>query len=104
MKNRLEEIGIAELTDRQLEQLCEIGERAARAYILSKVPRKHISTLDITIDTQGNKPVTINVEIEIELSQSMKGFNVDELARQATEKAFDAAKQYLRELSCKSAK
>lgn len=104
MKDRLEEIGIAELTDRQLEELCETGERAARAYILSKVPRKQISTLDITIDTQGSKPVTVNVEIEIELSQLMKGFNVDELTKQATEKAFDAAKQYLRELSCKSAK
>jgi len=104
VKDRLEEIGIAELTDRQLEELCETGERAARAYILSKVPRKQISTLDITIDTQGSKPVTVNVEIEIELSQLMKGFNVDELTKQATEKAFDAAKQYLRELSCKSAK
>jgi len=104
VKDRLEEIGIAELTDRQLEQLCETGERAARAYILSKVPRKHISALDITIDTQGSKPVTVNVEVELELSQSLKGFNVDELAKQATQKAFDATKQYLRELSCKSAK
>ena len=104
MKDRLEEIGIAELTDRELEELCETGERAARAYILSRVPRRQISTLDITIDAQGSKPVTVNVEIEIELSQLMKGFNVDELAKQATEKAFDAAKQYLRELSCKSAK
>jgi len=104
VKDRLEEIGIAELTDRQLEQLCETGERAARAYILSKVSRKHISALDITIDTQGSKPVTVNVEVELELSQSLKGFNVDELAKQATQKAFDAAKQYLRELSCKSAK
>jgi hypothetical protein len=104
VKDRLEEIGIAELTDKQLEQLCETGEQAARAYILSKVPRKHISTLDITIDTQGSKPVTVNVEVELELSESMKDFNVDELVRQATEKAFDAAKQYLRELSCKSAK
>ena len=104
MKDRLEEIGIAELTDEQLEQLCETGERAARAYILSKVPRKHISTLDITIDTQGSKPVTVNVEVDLELSQLVKDVNVDELAKQATQKAFDAAKQYLCELSCKSAK
>jgi hypothetical protein len=104
VKDRLEEIGIAALTDKQLEQLCETGERAARAYILSKVPRKHISTLDITIDIEGSKPVTVNVEVELELSESMKDFNVDELAKQATQKAFEAAKLYLRGLSCKSEK
>ena len=104
MKDRLEEIGVDELTEKQLEQLCEAGERAAQAYILSKVPRKHITTLDITIDTQGSKPVTVNVEVELELSESMKAFNVDELAKQATQKAFDGARQYLCELSCKSAK
>ena len=104
MKDRLEDIGITDLTDKQLAELCEIGERAARAYILSKVPQKQISTLDITIDTQGSKPVTVNVEIEIELSQLMKGFDVEELVKQATEKAFEAAKQYLGEHSCKSTK
>ncbi len=100
----LEEIGIAELTVEQLEELCGIGEQAARAYILSKVPERRISTLDITVDTEGNKPVTVNVEVEITLSPLMKNFDVDKLAKEATEKAFQAINEYLRGLSCKSAK
>ena len=104
MEDRLEEIGIAELKSEQSAELCETSERAARAYILSKIPHKQIATLDITVDTEGSKPVTVDVEIEIELSQSIKGFDLDELVKQATEKAFEAAKQYLRERSCKSTK
>ena len=34
----------------------------------------------------------------------MKDVNVDQLAKEATEKALEAAKKYLRELSCKSTK
>ena len=104
MNTILEEIGIAELTAEQLEELCEKGEQAARTYILSKVQERRISTLDITVDTEGSKPVTVNVEIEITLSPLMRSFDVDKLAKEATEKAFQAISEYLRELSCKSTK
>jgi len=100
----LEEIGIAELTTEELEKLCEKGEQAARTYILSKVQERRISALDITVDTEGSKPVTVNVEVEITLSPLMKNFDVDRLAKEATEKAFQAINEYLRELSCKSTK
>jgi len=100
----LEEIGINELTVEQLQKLCEIGEQAAKAYIHSIVPERRILTLDITVDTEGNKPVTVNVEVEISLSPLMKNFNADGLAKKATEKAFEAINKYLRELSCKSTK
>lgn len=100
----MEEIGITELTDEQLEKLCEIGEQAARDYILSKVPRRRITTLNIIVDTEGRKPVTVNVEVELELSPLMKNFDADKLAQEASEKAFEAIKLYLRELSCKSTK
>ena len=100
----MEEVGIAELASEQLAELCETSERAARGYIVSKIPQRQIVMLDITIDTEGSRPVTVNVEIEIELSQSIKRFDLDELVKQATEKAFEAAKQYLRERSCKSTK
>lgn len=100
----MEDIGITKLTAKQLSKLCEIGEQTARAYVLSKVPEKRISTLDITVETEGSKPVTVNVEVELTLSPLMKNFNVDQLAKEATEKAFQAIKDYLRELSCKSTK
>ncbi len=102
MNTILEEIGIAELTVEQLEKLCEKGEQAARTYVLSKVQERRISALDITVDTEGSKPVTVNVEVEITLSPLMKNFDTDKLAKEATEKAFQAIDEYLRELSCKS--
>jgi len=104
VKGLLEEIGISELSAEQLEKLCETGEQAARRYILLRVPERRISSLDITVDTEGSKPVTVNVEVAIALSPLMKGFDADKLAKEATEKAFQAINQYLRELSCKSTK
>lgn len=104
MKNFLEEIGISELTVEQLEKLCEIGEQAARDYIVSKVSARRISTLDITVDTEGSKPVTVNVEVEVILSPLMKDFGVEKLTKEAIEKAFAAINEYLREQGCKSTK
>jgi len=100
----LEEIGIPELTVEQLEKLCEIGEKAAREHVLSKVSSRRISTLDITVDSEGSKPVTVNVEVEITLSPLMKDFDVEKLTEEAKEKAFAAINEYLRELACKYTK
>jgi len=100
----LEEIGIPKLTPKQLEKLCEIGEKAARQYVLSKVSSSKISALNISIDTEGTKPVTVNIDVEISLAPLMKDYNVEKLAKEATEKAFASIKDYLSELACKSTK
>ena len=100
----MEEISICELTVEQLEKLCEIGEKAARDYVLSRVPVRRVSTLDVTIETVGNKPFIVNVEVEITLSPLMKGFDAEKLTKEATEKAFSAITEYLREQTCKSKK
>jgi hypothetical protein len=100
----LEEIGVAELTDEQLEELCKIGERAAKAFIHSKVHEKRISRLDITIEAEGRKPVTVNVEIEIGLSAPIDVVDIYQVAKEAAEKALEETNKYLRELSCKSTK
>jgi len=100
----LEEIGIPDLTSEQVEELCEIAEKAAREYILSKVPPRRISVLNITVDTEGTKPITVNVNVEITLSPLMKDYNVKKLTQEATKIAFDSIEKYLRELTCKSTK
>jgi len=100
----LEEIGIPELTSEQVEKLCEIAEKAAREYILSKVPSRRVSTLNITVDTEGTKPITVSVDVEVTLSPLMKNYNIEELTREATKKAFASVERYLRELTCKSKK
>ncbi|MFQ5999188.1 MAG: DUF3194 domain-containing protein [Candidatus Bathyarchaeia archaeon] len=100
----MEDIGIPELTSEQVEELCEIAEEAAREYILSKVPSRRVSTLNIIVDTEGTKPITVSVDVEVTLSPLMKNYNVEELTREAMKKAFASVERYLRELTCKSNK
>lgn len=100
----MEEIGIPKLTSEQVEVLCEIAEKAAREYVLSKVPSHRISSLDITIDTDGTKPVTVNVDVRVALSPLMKNYDVKGLVNEATEEAFATIEKYLRKLACKSTK
>jgi hypothetical protein len=100
----LEEIGISELTPEQREKLCEIGEKTAREYVLSKVSSRKISDLNITVDTEGAKPVTVNVDVELSLSSIMKDYDAEKLAKEATQKAFESIKEYLSGLACKSTK
>lgn len=98
----MEEIGLPELTSKQMEELCEIGEKVARDYIHSKISARKISELDITIDTEGVKPVTVNVDIEIVLSPLMRDYDAQTLVDEAKQKAFTAIEEYLRNIACKS--
>jgi phosphoribosyl-dephospho-CoA transferase len=100
----LAETGIPELTLEQVEELCERAEQAARTYVLSKVSTGRIATLDVSVDAEGTKPVTVDVEVTVVLSPLMKDFDVEELTKEATKRAFAIIEEYLRELRCKSTK
>jgi hypothetical protein len=100
----LEENGITELTMDQLEILCESTEQVTRDYILSQIPVSKISDFDITIEAEGTKPVNMNVEVFIVLSPIMKDYNVEELTKEATNRAFIHIEEYFRELKCISKK
>jgi hypothetical protein len=102
MVKSLEDIGIPELTEDQMQTLSEIAEKAASDYVQSKVPRRKISKLDIAIETTGSKPVTISVDIDLTLSPLMRQTNATKLADEAVQKAFEAIDHFLRELSCRS--
>jgi hypothetical protein len=100
----LEEIGIPELTIEQITELCERAEQAARDHVISKVSTSRIVTLDVSVDAEGTKPVTANVDVTVVLSPLMKDFDVEALTKEATKRAFDNIEEYLRELKCKSKK
>ena len=100
MKKLLEKIGIPLLNSRQIEELCELAEKTAREYVLSKVPSRRISTLNVTVEIQGRKPITVNVDVEITLSPLMKNYDVAKLAKEATQKSFISVEKYLKELTC----
>ena len=98
------ETGIPELTLEQVEELCERAEQAAREYVLSKVSTGRIATLDVSVDAEGTKPVTVDVDVTVVLSPLMKDFDVQSLTKEAINQAFRHIEEYLRELKCKSKK
>jgi hypothetical protein len=100
----VEELGLPELTNGQIEELCSIAEEAARKYALSKVPSKKIEKLNISVEAEGTKPVTLTVKIDIALSPLMKDFDVQKLVDEAVKEAFTSVKKHLEELKCHSTK
>jgi hypothetical protein len=100
----VEELGIPELNSEQIEELCSIAEKAAREYVLSKVPSKRIEALNISVETEGAKPVTLTVEVDVSLSPLMKNFDVQKLVDETVEEAYVSAEEYLRKLKCHSRK
>ena len=100
----VEELSIPELNSHQSEELCSSIEKTAREYILSKVSMKSIETLNISVETEGTKPVRITVEVDFSLSPLMKRFNAQKVADDAVKEALASAENYLRELTCHSEK
>lgn len=98
----MEEIGLPELTRKQVEEICEVAEKAAREYILSRVSLRRISSFDITVEAEGSKPLTITVDVQIELSPLMKNYDVQKLVEEATKEAFTSAERHMRKLACSS--
>jgi len=84
------------LKDEEIEVICNAAEEAARNFILSKIPLKHVEDLDLTVEAVGDKPLSLTVEVavETELENSVLQTLMDE----ATDAAFAAAERKVREL------
>jgi hypothetical protein len=94
----VEELGIPDLTTKQIEMLCATAENAARKHILSKVPAKMVEKLNISVEADGTKPVNVTVEIDLHLSPKMKNFDADTLVNEALKEAHKISENYLRKL------
>jgi len=79
-------------------------EKTARQYVISKVSPKRIEALNISVETEGTKPVRLTVDVDVSLSPLMKKFDVQKLVDEAIKEAFTSAENYLRELKCHSKK
>jgi GGDEF domain-containing protein len=104
VKKTLETIGLPKLTPQQKENLLILAEKAARNHIQSKIPPQKITTLNIIVEIEGEKPVTVTVDIELTLTPQTKNHNTKQLANEATKKALQATDKYLKETACKSNK
>ena len=95
------EIGIPELELEQLKYVCEGAEKIAREYLLSKIKQNKIIDLEIIVNAEGAKPVTLELDVNLILSPLMKDFNVKKLVKESTQRSFEYIEEYLRELKCK---
>jgi hypothetical protein len=94
----VEELGIPELTTKQIELLCKAAENAAKKYVLSKVSLKLIEKLNIIVEAVGEKPITIIVEVDLELSTTKKSLNTEKITKVAVQAALNSSESYLRKL------
>jgi len=76
--------------------MCLAAEDAARRHLMSKIPLKRLSDLDVMIEAIGDKPLMLSVDVAIELTSGNE--DVDPLVDDATELAFSAAEAKAKEL------
>ena len=57
-----------------------------------------VDRLDISVEAEGDKPVDVTVEINLELSAEAEGVDADALVNEATIAAHKAVESYLRKL------
>jgi hypothetical protein len=84
-------------TEEEIEQMCLAAQDAARAHLLSKVSLKRIDDINVTVEALGDKPLTLSVDVAIELESGEE--DMDPLVDEATDLAFQAAEEKARELS-----
>ena len=83
-------------TDGEIEQMCLAAQEAARNHLLSKVSIKRINDIDVTVEAIGDKPLTLSVDVAVELESGDEDMNP--LVDEATDIAFVAAETKAREL------
>lgn len=88
---------VSSLSYEEMEELGERAEEAARAYILSRVPRRKITDLTVAVDAEKTEEgeLNVNVDVEVRLSSTMRNFDVEELVNGAVEASFKAVEEYL---------
>jgi len=77
--------------------MCLAAQEAARSHLLSKVSLKRISDIDVTVEAIGGKPLTLFVDVAVELESGDE--DMDPLVDEATDMAFEAAEEKARELN-----
>jgi predicted nucleotidyltransferase len=76
--------------------MCLAAQETARNHLLSKIPLKRISDIDVTVEAVGDKPLTLFVDVAVELESGNE--SMDPLVDEATDMAFEAAERKAREL------
>ena len=84
-------------TEQELEEICSSAEDAARKIIFKKIDSKQIDDLDITIESHGDKPLTLIVDIS--MSHRNSDEEINKLIDIACDEALRAAEMKAKELN-----
>jgi len=84
-------------TEEEIEQMCLAAQEAARIHLMSEISLKRVDDIDITIEAIGDKPLTLLVDVAIELDTGNE--NLGPLVDAAIDNAFLAAEEKARELN-----
>lgn len=87
-----------ELSTEQIETLCTIAEKTARKHVLSKVTSRMVDKLDISVEAEGTKPISVIVEVNLVLNPEAKDVDSEKIVKEATAKAHKAIENYLRKI------
>ena len=98
--NLLEEVGIPELTSKQIEEIGKVAEEEVRKYVFSRVPQKQIERLDIVVEVEGARPILLTVNVDVKLSSRIKNIDEQRLADEAADSGLNVAREFLRKLVC----
>lgn len=71
-------------------------EEAARRYVLSQVPSKHIESLNITVEASMEDGLNLVVDVDLTLSSTLSGVEVQKIADEAAGYAFNEVEKHLR--------
>lgn len=83
-------------TEVEVEEICQTAETAARQFLLAKLSLKDISDLEVTVEALGDKPLTLNIGVALELASGQS--DLDPIVDEAIDVAFIAAEAKAREL------
>ena len=65
---------------------------------------KAVEKLDISVEAEGVKPMTLTVEVDLALSPRMKNIDAQGLVNETVKETFEFTENYLRKLKCHSQK
>lgn len=94
----VEELEIPELTTEQIETFCSKAENAARKHILSKISMKNVEKLNVTVEAEGSKPLSLTIEVDLASAPQVKDVDVKTLADEGAKSGLRAGENYLRTL------
>ena len=83
------------LSPSDLKEVCEAGETAARQFVLSKLDKKLIRSLDIQVTSEKKGGTTFKVDVFVDVEPVVE-IDADELADMAADAALSTIDEKMR--------